>query len=697
MTGNLVAISPSRAGGRGGGGAGGGGGGGSGANQYQPIVYPVRKKSVIDLRLDIEKANETKYWKPVQDFYATTFESFLEINAAFRIDPDKDYKTTGDAGIKFDYLYNVYDLLADSEVIKSTLKAVIGCLLKDKRFSDTTMIWPHTKDDLRAYIILLQNPIFTHVQTYVVFAHLLREVASLNDYDHHFIVHWFRKVPVVRFKKLITMIHQFVTVRLFPPKDGDLPPMSKCTWWIPSAIKVLALLHAANGVSTPPLINHTEFYNSALDHMDLMAEYYAWQNPSAHPGFSFCQYPFILSITAKRTIMQRDSEQQMIINARRSLVAKVQRRQQPDIGMLFLNLNIRRSELVEDSLNEIQRKSSELKKKLKVTFVGEAGLDMGGLTKEWFLLLTRAIFHPEYGMFIYHNESSVFWFNSIPTTDHYQEFRLVGVLMGLAVYNSTILDIRFPPCCYKKLLNPAVVPANTAGVPLGVCTMTLEDFAQVWPQVAKGLKDLLEYDGDTDEDFGLTFEVSTTEFGTVRTHQLKPGGDTIHVTNENREEYVKLYVDWALNKSIYHQFKAFYLGFHSVCASNALIMLRSDEIEVLVCGSPEFDMEKLKQVAICDGYTKADVTIKMFWDVVLDLPTHLHKSLLLFTTGSDRVPIGGMSEMTFKITRVDANNDMLPMSHTCFNQLVLPDYRNRKVLKHKLIIAISNAEGFGLE
>lgn len=38
-----------------------------------------------------------------------------------------------------------------------------------------------------------------------------------------------------------------------------------------------------------------------------------------------------------------------------------------------------------------------MKKKLKVTFVGEAGLDMGGLTKEWFLLLIRQIFHTDYG------------------------------------------------------------------------------------------------------------------------------------------------------------------------------------------------------------------------------------------------------------------------------------------------------------
>lgn len=46
---------------------------------------------------------------------------------------------------------------------------------------------------------------------------------------------------------------------------------------------------------------------------------------------------------------------------------------------------------------QIAKKQHDLKKKLKVSFTGEPGLDMGGLTKEWFLLLVRQIFQPNYG------------------------------------------------------------------------------------------------------------------------------------------------------------------------------------------------------------------------------------------------------------------------------------------------------------
>ena len=56
-----------------------------------------------------------------------------------------------------------------------------------------------------------------------------------------------------------------------------------------------------------------------------------------------------------------------------------------------------------------------------------------------------------------------------------------------------------------------------------------------------------------------------------------------------------------------------------------------------------------------------------------------------------------MGEMTFKITRLKEKLNNLPEAHTCFNQLVLPDYKDKERLKRKLTIAISNAEGFGLE
>ncbi|KAL4231209.1 putative E3 ubiquitin-protein ligase HTD2 [Mactra antiquata] len=658
-------------------------------NKPDRVVYPVRTKTPDQIRGDVRSARETGDWKSVQEFYSTTFDSFLEINAAFKRDPNKDYKSTEDPGLKFDFINTVYDLILGlpQEIQKLVLKSIINSLLKDKK--------PHSKDDLRAYLVLLQNPQFGNSSTYVIFAHLLRQIAALNDHDHHYLVHWMKKLTPDRMQALLERLNSFVSIRLFPPKPQDLPPMHKCSWWIPSSTKVMALLNAANNLCQPYLVSHMEFYNFALDNLDLMQEYLSWQHPSSTGGFSFCQYPFILSITAKRSILQRDSEQQMILMARRSLVAKVQRRQLPDVGMLFFNLNVRREHLVADSLNEIQHKQHDLKKKLKVTFAGEPGLDMGGLTKEWFLLLIKKIFNENYGMFTYNKTAGCYWF-SVSHREDYQEFNLVGVLMGLAVYNSINLDLRFPPCCYKKLLSPPVVPYNNPRAQVGTCNLSLNDLRTVQPEVAKGLKDLLDYTGNVEDDFCLTFQISQDQYGQVKTFDLKQDGANIPVTNDNRKEYVDLYVDWILNKSVYNQFKAFYHGFHMVCASNALIMLRPEEIDMLVCGNPKLDMKDLKKVTSYDGFNHADPTIKNFWDIILSMPLSLQKSFLLFTTGSDRIPIGGMAEMTFKISRTE-DTRLLPMAHTCFNQLVLPAYKTKKQLRSKLTLAIQNAEGFGLE
>ena len=150
-----------------------------------------------------------------------------------------------------------------------------------------------------------------------------------------------------------------------------------------------------------------------------------------------------------------------------------------------------------DSLAEVTKNRDDLKKKLRVTFVGEHGLDMGGLTKEWFLLLIRQIFSPDYGkkqhpqrsnhiriqsigMFVFYESSGTYWFNGA-SMDNIREFNLVGVLMGLAVYNAIILDIRFPLVCYKKLLTPAYLPDHVLKPPIGIIKPTLADFRTIRP------------------------------------------------------------------------------------------------------------------------------------------------------------------------------------------------------------------------
>ncbi|XP_069974942.1 probable E3 ubiquitin-protein ligase HECTD2 [Penaeus vannamei] len=657
----------------------------------QRPVYPARTTRREDFMQEVRKSKETKNYTEMKKFYFDTFESYASICATFKRDPDFDGARADDPGLKMELVYTVHDSVHEmpSVVHKHFLKAVINALLQER---------PHlfSKDRVRALFILLQTPVFLTQSSYTVLAHVLRNITSLSNGDHQLLVNWFRTLEVPRLRMIVGFVIQFITVRQFPPPDRSLPPLSKSKWWIPTATKVLAIIYASNTSSQPPLLHYTEFYNHALDHLDLMTEYRTWQLPEKPDSFSYCQYPFILSIVAKRHILTKDAEQQMILTARRSLVAKVARHQPPQIDIFFLNINVRRNCLVEDSLKEIATKKRDLKKKLKVTFEGEPGLDMGGLTKEWFLLLIKQIFKPENKMFVYHPSKRLYWF-SMGQQGSLREYNLIGVLMGLAVYNSIILDIRFPSICFRKLLSPPVVPAYEH-MAVGIAKEpSLDDLSEIMPEVAHGLRELLRYEGDVEDDMCLSFQVSLEEYGQPKTFNLKENGETLPVTNENRQEFVTLYLDWILNTAIYEQFRAFYLGFHTVCASNALIMLRPEEVEMLVCGTQTIDLNELRKVTEYDGYSPEYPTIRWFWEVINEMTIAQQKRFLLFTTGSDRIPVGGMGEMSFKVSCWRGHTHMLPQAHTCFNQLVLPPYNDKATLRNKLFIALDNAEGFGLE
>ena len=84
------------------------------------------------------------------------------------------------------------------------------------------------------------------------------------------------------------------------------------------------------------------------------------------------------------------------------------------------------------------------------------------------------------------------------------------------------------------------------------------------PDLAHGLQQLLDYTGDVEADLTTTFSVEEEIFGELQTHELKPGGSSIAVTNSNRQEYVDLYTNWVLEESIQRQFAAFSKGFHQV-------------------------------------------------------------------------------------------------------------------------------------
>jgi E3 ubiquitin-protein ligase HECTD2 len=231
---------------------------------------------------------------------------------------------------------------------------------------------------------------------------------------------------------------------------------------------------------------------------------------------------------AKMNIMEYDARRQMEVKAREAFFTTVFQKR---VVAPHLLLKVRRECIIEDSLTQISSNEMDVKKGLRIEFVGEDGVDAGGLRKEWFLLLCREVFDPLYGtdllfvvgliigMFTWDDDSNYCWFNanSFETSDQYF---LVGVVLGLAIYNSTILDIHLPLACYKKLLS----------VHCG-----LEDLRTFKPAIASSLEKILAYEGDDfQEVFCLDFVGEREGYGQVQTVELVPGGSKKSVTKTNR-------------------------------------------------------------------------------------------------------------------------------------------------------------------
>ncbi|KAI3323762.1 HECT-domain-containing protein [Xylariaceae sp. AK1471] len=585
-------------------------------------------------------------------------------------------------------------------------------------------------------------------------------LANSSEVCHHHLITWLSRLPEHLLLQIKDMASTFVTYRLtrknerkLEPKvdvtDGLIPQMpngrtsntpatlhaaleasksprkqkqpieQKHTtytddWQIKAAARFMALIFAANSHThvrrrhTPAgrmyghLFTISDFYNTLVDTLDFKSDFELWE--SKRGKFSFCQYPFFLSIWAKIQILEFDAKRQMAGKAREAFFDSILTHKNYTQHLVF---SVRRECLVDDSLKKVSEVvgsgSEDIKKALRIEFQGEEGVDGGGLRKEWFLLLVREVFNPDHGLFVYDEDSQFCYFNpnTFETSDQYF---LVGVVLGLAIYNSTILDVAFPPFAFQKLLAAAPSPAaGTPGHSRPTMNYTLDDLAEFRPALARGLRQLLNFDGDVQSTFCLDFVIDVERYGTRVRVPLCAGGEAKMVTNANRKEYVDLYVRYLLDTSVTRQFEPFKRGFFTVCAGNALTLFKPEEIELLVRGSDEpLDIASLKAVAAYTNWPRGsspatEPTILWFWDTFENATPKDQRKLLSFITGSDRIPAMGAASLVIRINCLGDDEGRFPSARTCFNILSLYRCRLREKLERSLWRAVNESEGFGLK
>jgi len=306
-------------------------------------------------------------------------------------------------------------------------------------------------------------------------------------------------------------------------------------------------------------------------------------------------------------------------------------------------------------------------------------------------------------MFVYDEDSQYCYFNpqSFETSD---QFFLVGVVLGLAIYNSTILDVALPPFAFRKLIAAAPNAAHSATTYSKPSMIyTLEDLAEFRPTLAHGLRQLLEYEGDVESTFCRDFVADVERYGQVTQIALCENGSKRPVTNANRREFVDLYVKYLLDISVIRQFEPFKRGFFTVCGGNALSLFRPEEIELLIRGSDEpLDISSLRAVSVYENWSARDPiqkeeVVQWFWDSFERAEPKEQRKLLGFVTGSDRIPAMGAANLVIKLSCLGEDCERYPVARTCFNVLSLYRYGTRSKLERMLWRAVHESEGFGLK
>ncbi|XP_045392773.1 probable E3 ubiquitin-protein ligase HERC3 isoform X2 [Lemur catta] len=603
---------------------------------------------------------------------------------------DEHFKTSPKIpGIDLNSTRVLFEKLMNSQhsmILEQILNSFESCLIPQLSSS------PPDVEAMRIYLILPEFPLLQDSKYYITLTiPLAMAILRLDTNPSKVLDNWWSQVCPKYFMKLVNLYKGAVLYLLRGRKTFLIPVLFNN--YITAALKLLEKLYKVN-----LKVKHVEydtFYIPEISSLvDIQEDYLMWflhQAGMARPSIiqdavTLCSYPFIFDAQAKTKMLQTDAELQMQVAVNGANLQNVFMllTLEPLLARSpFLVLHVRRNNLVGDALRELSIHSDiDLKKPLKVIFDGEEAVDAGGVTKEFFLLLLKELLNPIYGMFTYYQDSNLLWFSDTCFVEH-NWFHLIGITCGLAIYNSTVVDLHFPLALYKKLLN--VKPG-------------LEDLKELSPTEGRSLQELLDYPGEDVEDtFCLNFTICRESYGVVEQKKLIPGGDKVTVCKDNRQEFVDAYVNYVFQISIHEWYTAFSSGFLKVCGGKVLELFQPSELRAMMVGNSNYNWEELEETAIYKGdYSATHPTVKLFWETFHEFPLEKKKKFLLFLTGSDRIPIYGMASLQIAIQPAAGGEEHLPVAHTCYNLLDLPPYRSKETLRARLSQALDNYEGFSL-
>lgn len=358
-----------------------------------------------------------------------------------------------------------------------------------------------------------------------------------------------------------------------------------------------------------------------------------------------------------------------------------------------IRMKIRRDHIVEDAFEQLMKQSPRAlqKDRLYIKFLGEEGLDYGGPAREFFFLISRQLFDPYYGLFEY-SASDTYTLQISPVAARFVSnsrawLRFCGRIIGLSLVHQHLLDVFFTRTMYKALLRQSY---------------DLSDLESFDPEFHQSLVWILE--NDITDVLDMFFTTDEKVFDQITERELKPGGRSVPVTEENKHEYVELMVKWRTERGVQEQINHMVQGFNEVLDLHMISIFDARELELVIAGTADIDVKDWRaNTDYRSGYHDKHPVIQWFWKALDSVNNEQRLRLLQFVTGTSSIPFEGFSALRGstgprKFT-IDCWGDptMLPRAHTCFNRLDLPPYCNYEDLHEKLLFAVVETSSFGIE
>ncbi|KAG0307017.1 hypothetical protein BGZ98_001257 [Dissophora globulifera] len=313
----------------------------------------------------------------------------------------------------------------------------------------------------------------------------------------------------------------------------------------------------------------------------------------------------------------------------------------PDLHQSVM-VRVRRGYVLEDGYKSLgQLSANGWKNTIRVKFVNEvgadeAGIDQGGPFKEFMESFLEAGFSPNLNLFTTSTASMNMLYPS-PTSQYTHPstgldlFRLFGKMLGKAMYEGLLIEVKFANFFLSKILGR---------------TVFLDEMRSYDEQVHQNLMFVKKYEGDV-EDLGLTFSLDEEVFGTHRTIELMGGGKDVAVTKDNRINYIFKVSDYRLNKQIQDQSRAFIEGFRSVIPLYWISMFSPQELHRVIAGEDvDFGVQDLRaHTEYQNGYFDHHPVIRNLWAVLEDFSSEEKRAFLKFVTSCSKPPLGGFKHL----------------------------------------------------